>query len=147
MINIVDWNHRRPCKRTCRNITSVQCNLRNFLSHKRVGDKFQTYRVPLIENSGLRFWNPDFGFCNKTRNPKRILRPKNPSQGRFSIKKFKSKFRRFPPFTIPKTICKTVLLNSGMAKRSKNVSIYLCGAIQLTRPDTTIFERAKCAYQ
>ena len=32
-------------------------------------------------------------------------------------------------------------------KRSKNVSIYYCGAIQFTRPDTNTFERAKCAHQ
>ena len=29
-----------------------------------------TLRVRLIEKSGLRFSNPDFGFCNQTRNPK-----------------------------------------------------------------------------
>ena len=29
-----------------------------------------TLTVRLIEKSGFRFWNPDFGFCNQTRNPK-----------------------------------------------------------------------------
>ena len=40
-----------------------------------------------IGKSGFRFWNPDFGFCNRTRNP---------SSGWISIKKSKSGFHWFP---------------------------------------------------
>ena len=97
MINILDWDHRRPCKRTFRNITSVQCN---SLSQKRVGDKFfgdkfQTYKVLLIENSGLRFWNPNFGFCYKTRNPNRILRPTIHLKGDFQLRNSNPNFEDF----------------------------------------------------
>ena len=41
----------------------------------------------LIGKSGFRFWNPDFGFCNPTRNP---------SSGWISIKKSKNGFHWFP---------------------------------------------------
>ena len=36
-----------------------------------------TLRVRLIGKSGFRFWNPHFGFCTQTRNPKTDLISEN----------------------------------------------------------------------
>ena len=38
--------------------------------HRSFAFFFQLLRLRSIGKSGFRFWNPDFGFCNRTRNPK-----------------------------------------------------------------------------
>ena len=71
---------------------------------------FQLLRLRSIGKSGFRFWNPDFGFCNRTRNPKTDF-TRNPSSGIFRIS-----WISFLPFDweIRKRICKTVLVNSAL---------------------------------
>ena len=49
-----------------------------------------------IGKSGFGFWNLDFGFCYRTRNPKRMSLPRNPSSGWISIKTSESGFHGFP---------------------------------------------------
>ena len=54
------------------------------------------FRFRSIGESGLRFWNPDFGFAIEPEIRKRIWPLRNPSSGWISIKKSKFGFHGFP---------------------------------------------------
>ena len=55
-----------------------------------------TFRLRSIGEFGFRFWNPDFGFCNRTRNPKTDFTSEKSVPRVDSIKKSKSRFHGFP---------------------------------------------------
>ena len=60
-----------------------------------VSHVFARLELRSIGKSGSRFWNPDFGFCNRTRNPKTDFASDESVLRVVSIRKSKSGFHGF----------------------------------------------------
>ena len=59
-----------------------------------------TFRLRSIGEFGFRFWNPDFEFCNRTRNPKTdFTSEKSVPKGGFQLRNSNPDFMDFP-FTV-----------------------------------------------
>ena len=86
--------------------------------HRSFAVFFQLLRLRSIGKFGFRFWNPDFGFCNRTRNPKTdFTSEKSVLRVDFNWEiQIRISWISFLPFDweIRKKICKTVLVNSAL---------------------------------
>ena len=75
-------------------------------------------RLPSIGKLGFRFWNPDFRFCNRTRNPfSDFTFEKSVLMVDFNLEiQIRISWISSLPFDweIRKRICKTVLVKSGL---------------------------------
>ena len=78
-----------------------------------------TFRLRSSGEFGFRFWNPDFGLCNRTRNRQTdFTSEKSVPKGGLQLRNPNPDFMDFP-FTVQlgnpkKVICKTILVNSGL---------------------------------